>query len=55
MTDEEKIKTAKRILDYHFGVRAPSGNNVCYRCENELWPCPPALLAQAVQEEVLAR
>jgi hypothetical protein len=57
VTDEEKIDTAKWVLQHHFGIRAiEDKRTVCAGCQTgTAWPCRPALLAQAVQEEVLAR
>jgi len=56
MTDERKAELAKAILAQHFGCRGLDGSAVCAEC-GDLdipWPCPPARLAEAEQERLLA-
>ena len=54
MNDEQRLALAKQILDQHFGLLR-MGRATCATCEDIPWPCPPARLAEAVKEEVLAR
>ena len=62
MTNDEKIALAKAVLMMHFGILAVTERDqpkrtVCAECGNldRPWPCPAVRLAQAVQEEVLAK
>ena len=55
MTDDEKMALVRDILQHHFGTYLKVEKRTeCWVCDGP-WPCPPVRLAQAVQEEVLAR
>lgn len=51
---------SRKVLNFHFGVNAQREKGeplvtICYRCQNEKWPCPPALLAHLIGEAVLSQ
>lgn len=53
MRQNEERTLTREVLDQHFGLRE-SGRAVCATCKDTPWPCPPARLAQSVQERLLA-
>lgn len=63
MNDDDRLKLAKNVLDHHFGINEYDGTGkrisdkvICATCDAPTpWPCSASLLAEAVQEEVLAR
>ena len=53
VTDDELIALAKTVLQDHFGLYRMQ-RSLCATCDVP-WPCPPVKLAQAAQEQALAR
>jgi hypothetical protein len=65
MDDEKMLRLSREVLQHHYGTSKYdlTGKKIdglcCWTCgtiaEPVDWPCPPALLAQEVQVQVLSR